>query len=525
MADQPMHLSSSSSRAAGNTPLAAENLVRPPSALHHQQSSSPSSPSTIIPPSHGGHANLLTIHVKCPTLPDLAFSVHCAKGGVLGDGEVAATGGGRVLGVAATVADLKLALQESYPLAPKVDDQRLIFAGSLLADHQPLLSHVFRKSDLSAPQTVHLVVKNAVVTTQTDSKHAKATPTVKFEDPSGLRHRFSSNATLSASLPQSSNDLGNEPSMTSPIAPFNPSPSASFGENSAVPMMDAAMQSQLAVMMAGHQFAIQNGLPPPIQVVMINGMPYVLQLNPNAVSLPGLYSNAPGSQPNPATTSAPPPVPIPQDPQPQPQLPAAAAPAPAPLAPVAPAAPVNNAVGGGAAGIGGGFAGFMQQENPDDEFGDLGRNEPQNPIWLLMKLTFVVWMFSHNASPTRFVILNLVAFVIFFVQMGWVQGVWPFRNRAQAPQPGVGGEGLAAPLLGEQQNIAENNGEIVEGAPVAPVADAAAVGGAPTIPANEGDAPVVAPAVPRIQLTLWQEVTMMVTTFFTSLIPEQNEVI
>ncbi|KAI8854491.1 hypothetical protein BC829DRAFT_413004 [Chytridium lagenaria] len=338
----------------------------------------------------------------------------------------------------ATVGDLKVLLQDGYPTAPKLMDQRLIFAGSLLLDHQPLLGHVFKKNAVPIP---------------TSTAPAPASQP-KVEESAGLRHRFSSNATLSTSVPQSSNDLGVEVGATS---------GSLSGSVQSVAGADASMQTQMAAMIAGYQFAMQNGLPPPMQVVMINL---------TQACLVNLVSPSPLSPPTSLAfpTSKLPinPIPAPAAAIPQPE----AAPAPAPAA-----API----GGGA--MAGGF-GFMQQDNPDDEFGDVGRNQPQNPIWLLMKLTFLVWMFSHNAGPDV--------------------AVWE------------GGGGLLLPLLSlllrllrllrlltlrRLQRGKARPRRLLPEAVVAPV-----------------------PEVPQpIHLTIVQEIQTLVTTFFTSLIPENHE--
>ncbi|KAJ3107049.1 hypothetical protein HDU97_005018 [Phlyctochytrium planicorne] len=536
-------LPTTSSMTGGNASLAAETVVRPPSsAIMSSAATSTTSAPTSASSGLGGarvlsaspSASHIAINIKCPTFPDLTFSVLCAKAStedVLAASTEGSLAGHKILPSSATIADLKAIVAELYPSKPAVEDQRLIFAGSLLNDSQPLLTHVFKKSDHSLPQTLHLVIKNTSAIPSATSSPIPSRSAPKFVESSGLRHRFSSHSTLTPSAPQSSNDLDAEgagkasATSTAEVAAASstvPAPASivtagiatstpiDLATAAAVDAMTGGMQAQFAAMIAAHQFAAQNNLPPPIQVVMINGIPYALQLNTNALLADPTATAASTTStiPNlPETAPLLPPVDIGNNNH----LPAPIPPAPAPAA----NAPANAPAGGNA--IGGGFANFMQQDDENDEFGDLARQQPPNPIWLLMKLTFVVWMFSHNAGTVRFVLLNVGAFVVFFVQMGWIR----FGRR---PAAAAGAAGAAAPVAAPAGGEANAEGAAPVPVPGGDNAAPAEAANAIAAPAAAAAAAAAAAIPPPIQLTILQEIQTLIYTFFTSLIPDHPEV-
>ncbi len=118
-------------------------------------------------------------------------------------------------------------------------------------------------------------------------------------------------------------------------------------------------------------------------------------------------------------------------PQPQ-QQPIAAAPVAnaqpqnhAPQA-AAPQNPGNFVFNAGQAG-GGGLALAAGAQDVDDE----GRaiNHPPNPFMLLLKLSFLLYLFTQKASYERAAILVLSAFAIFMIQMGYAQMVYTVLKR------------------------------------------------------------------------------------------------
>ena len=147
-------------------------------------------------------------------------------------------------------------------------------------------------------------------------------------------------------------------------------------------------------------------------VLIDSGIPYAVTSPP--LMSPHLSPSFPMSSPilssftplnlNPSTPTSAPPAPPEQRPPPQP------APQPQP-------APVVAAGMGGLANV--------------DEFDDAARNAPPNPWWLLFKLSFLVYIFSQNASTTRVLLLYASALVIFLVQTRWL--TFPIRRRPENP--------------------------------------------------------------------------------------------
>mmetsp|Transcript_9169 Transcript_9169/g.26637 ORF Transcript_9169/g.26637 Transcript_9169/m.26637 type:complete len:434 (+) Transcript_9169:72-1373(+) len=85
----------------------------------------------------GGHVDLI---IKNPCLPDAEYRTS--------------------ISLAASVRELKEVLQQSHPCRPRVDEQKIIFAGKVLADCDGLDGHMARH-DTSSPITLHLVIRQA----------------------------------------------------------------------------------------------------------------------------------------------------------------------------------------------------------------------------------------------------------------------------------------------------------------------------------------------------------------------------
>ncbi|KAF0447595.1 homocysteine-responsive endoplasmic reticulum-resident ubiquitin-like domain member 2 protein [Gigaspora margarita] len=75
-------------------------------------------------------------------------------------------------------------------------------------------------------------------------------------------------------------------------------------------------------------------------------------------------------------------------------------------------------------------------------------------LWLIVKLGFLVYIFSQNASTERMILLYFMAFVIFLHQTGRLRIVRRRRQRIIAPIPNVGNDILAQqlPQMPVQQN-------------------------------------------------------------------------
>eukprot|EP00842_Homolaphlyctis_polyrhiza_P005404 jgi/Hompol1/5865/HPOL_004742-RA len=84
--------------------------------------------------------------------------------------------------------------------------------------------------------------------------------------------------------------------------------------------------------------------------------------------------------------------------------------------------------------MGGGAGGAAAEE----EFAE-DPNAPQNPFWLAAKLALVVFLLCRDASTSRTITLSLVALVVFFAQMGYIQIIWNllFRARPAGVAPAV----------------------------------------------------------------------------------------
>ncbi|TPX59060.1 hypothetical protein PhCBS80983_g02709 [Powellomyces hirtus] len=284
-------------------------------------------------------ARTTKVSIRCPTYPSETFSV--------------------TVSIDATIVQLKQAVTEVVPGRPAVNDMRLIHAGKLLTDALSVREHL--KPDLASPPIVHLVVKG----TQGPAVSSPVSPPPAHaaDPPSGTT--------------PSTNEL-RQRHVFEPAAPANE---------------PAQVVHQSAVQRYGQPIF---QYPPQYQVVMINGLPYAMQVPAMHPAYPHQAHVVP-DQPQfvaaPANAT-----PVPAD--------VAAPDVPVPAAPVAAAA---------AAAL---------PAQVDNEFGDAQRDVPQNPFWLLLKLTFLVYIFSSNWSLTKIVIMNLITLVIFVVQT---------RRRAMPP--------------------------------------------------------------------------------------------
>eukprot|EP00743_Colponemidia_sp_Colp-15_P004398 GILK01004743.1.p1 GENE.GILK01004743.1~~GILK01004743.1.p1 ORF type:complete len:375 (+),score=45.94 GILK01004743.1:66-1127(+) len=112
-----------------------------------------------------------------------------------------------------TVAQVKQFLSVNYETQPAAVDQRIVFAGRLLIDEESLES-IFSQRDLSHPQVLHLMLRNA------------PKPPQKSPSPSPVQELSSSS--LPSSTPSSSPSLSPSGSPFTPGTSFTPPSSYAF---------------------------------------------------------------------------------------------------------------------------------------------------------------------------------------------------------------------------------------------------------------------------------------------------------
>ncbi|CAG8587240.1 21981_t:CDS:2 [Dentiscutata erythropus] len=97
----------------------------------------------------------------------------------------------------------------------------------------------------------------------------------------------------------------------------------------------------------------------------------------------------------------------------------------------------------------------QQHDVPEPRQDAAARNQRRAAtLWLIVKLGFLVYIFSQNASTERMILLYFMAFVIFLHQTGRLRIVRRRRQRIIAPIPNVGNDILAQqlPQMPVQQN-------------------------------------------------------------------------
>ncbi|KAI8826888.1 uncharacterized protein EV422DRAFT_502621 [Fimicolochytrium jonesii] len=393
-------------------------------------------PVGTVPSTPTAAADKTTISVRCPSYPNESFTVEEA--------------------LDSTISQLKHALVAVVPGCPSVEEMRLIHAGKLLADESSVRMALKADTGAAGPHIVHLVLKTAPLQSSQPTNISSPTEGLRLRRPAHLDTSVDS-STQAANVPVPE-DQPPIALATSPMGqPFN------VPNHHAYPMYPGAS---------------------PFQIVMINGLPYAMHTPmdhfPPHHLLPDPNNNLYGPTP---TIASPLSVAPPSTATPPATPPEAAAPAPAVVPPPAPApAPPAAAL----API-------------DPEFRDFPQNEaPQNPYWLLFKLTFLVYVFSHNTSLTRIITLNLVALAVFMIQM---------ERRARAVR-------------------AAANGGRINGVVAPPAAAAVVPNGENQPPAatTEGSVATEA-AVPAESgfVASLQRAKLVATLFFTSLVPDHHD--
>ncbi|KAJ1554019.1 hypothetical protein HK405_006229, partial [Cladochytrium tenue] len=288
-----------------------------------------------------------------------------------------------------TVGDLKRLLSETYPGHPAVDSQRLIAGGKLLQDGS-VVTEVFGKTALS--KVVHLVAAPA-----TPVLSAPPPPQATFFD------RPSSSRAAPPPMLQSRRVLTAPPELALLVHP--PSVNANRVIEQMRPLMADMVAQHILLSSGAYGHATVRVKP---QVVHIGGVAYQLQLrDPVAglVSSPHMAGTPEGS------------TAVRGD--------AGAAPPPVVAARANANANANNNNNNnnnnnalqqilGVLFPGDGGDGDVDDWNDDPE----REARRPNPLWLLLKLTFGVALFSQGAGPARAAAIHFVALLIFLGQMG-----------------------------------------------------------------------------------------------------------
>ncbi|KAI8585102.1 hypothetical protein BDZ88DRAFT_46947 [Geranomyces variabilis] len=259
----------------------------------------------------------------------------------------------------ANIGALKLAVAAVVPGRPAVDEMRLIYSGKLLVDSYVVKDHLKTMAG-GSPPIVHVVLTRGLV----------AEASVRSE----LRQRHVGDAAAASSATGATSA-----SAFTPVLPPVHS----------VPPQQPPAVAYPAVM-------------PQYQIVMVDGLPYAMQVpaaHPHP-AYPYLQHHMPHAaahhlpfhSTDPSLHGAP-------------VAPAAAAP-PVPQPPPAVVLPpvIDNEFGDAQRGGGAG-----------EDLANAG-GAPQNPFWLLLKLTFLLYVFSPNWSFAKIVAMHAVVLAIYLVQ-------------------------------------------------------------------------------------------------------------
>ncbi|CAG8446547.1 11148_t:CDS:2 [Ambispora gerdemannii] len=308
-----------------------------------------------------------------------------------------------------SILDLKKTLFEEHPLKPKIKEQKLIYRGRVL-DNSEILAEIL-KDGLSTAQTFHLVVKSSF-----EGEFAKiAAPTVTPSSRpsfSWLRRRggdaVNNNSTTAAlispngeTMTASATATGNQPmrhaaTQYPQIISMLPNQYDNNNNNNIISQHNSQQDAQSSSYqnIAGLQpQLLQQMIPfayPTHYYVMINGLPYMMPAGPY-IQQP-YYYHPHNLNYNNALYQ-------PQFPQPQPVFPA--------------------------------------QQQPPDPNNDIGARNRRRAatFWLLLKLGFLVYIFSQHASIERVILLHIFALVIFLYQTGRLRIVRRRRHRVPPINP------------------------------------------------------------------------------------------
>lgn len=416
-----------------------------------------------------------------------------------------------------TVIRVKREIEQRFEKRPRPADQRLVYAGKLLEDHS-VLGDVLRLDDEVSSYTVHLVCRQtsfpkpavaATTATAAESETAEGGP----------RRRVSASAAASAAPTVDANpqaatssypgyDMASWAAMQQHMsaAMANSSPS-SGGEEQSMWMQHMYAQ-YMAHYMQYVQSAAMGSAYPQAAVAFMQPQPPQPAPAPNldpAPMAPGMNppgGHAPDNEEQPLIQPQPPPV-------------------AAPGAPAAPAAPPPQVIN---AGAGGAMAGL---EEDDDE------NQQRDALDWLYIASRVLVLFSivyFYSSLTRFLVVAVCGFFAYLWNMGAFR-----RDRDNVINAREDGGGRGQEDQREQERETAEEGEAANQPAEEPALSAAGADGddAAVADADDGAALARDAAVVGQQggagaaggTDLVASAFTFVTTFFSSLLPDQPQVV
>jgi len=440
-----------------------------------------------------------------------------------------------------TVRDIKERLRQQHPEHPPPSDQRLIFAGKLLADSLRT-ADVLRQRDVNEPQTFHLMLPLKESPARSSSSSAPSVsrtvsaPAAPSSTPSSSSATAAAAAAATASAVAATSAQGNanaaaaSAGAASPRQPVHRSPpptggAAAFWPPSGaadVPMpMPFTTAAEVPFMQQPHPFNT-GGVATSFYFQEWDGQPYVFAL--------------------PAVTSFAPPLPYVHA-----QIGTFALaslgdgaalgqplfagsyvgnlPVPTNLAEEqvnAENVGAGMAAAGGGEQAGGGFGGGMGLAAGVGGMGAEGEVQGEegrtDSLKLFLKLAFFVYVLGQDGTNQRIILLLVGALVIFLAQTGrldFLRGLAaphpPPANNGRAAQPRQQADG-APPAAGDNNSAAVPEGG-ADGRVEREPADGAVDGDG-----NEAGAQVV-PAPESTAVSLLRDIESVVAAFFTSLMP------
>ncbi|CAG8453957.1 9398_t:CDS:2 [Paraglomus occultum] len=259
-----------------------------------------------------------------------------------------------------TVLSLKQTIYERVPQKPSVSNQKLIYRGRLLNDSDRIIDLL--GDGMASDQIFHLVVKPSAV----NLKVSRATvSTGLYQEQSSTRRRCQqSDSTANGELAgsetsQPAADVSYEGMSLGAEVPIMQNPVLNFPDPTQLPFGQTfAAVSQDGVQQAVMNYPIQMPFAYPMHYVLINGLPYLV---------PVMYPY-PVIQPQPVAAHA------------QPAI--------------------------------------VQQPAEPMQEGHVRLQRRRHNFALIFKLGLFIYIFAHDASPERLILLHLLAFVIYLYQTG-----------------------------------------------------------------------------------------------------------
>ncbi|OUM69581.1 hypothetical protein PIROE2DRAFT_57312 [Piromyces sp. E2] len=139
-----------------------------------------------------------------------------------------------------SVTHLKRKIYKEFPSNPKPSDQRLIFGGRIIQNHE-ILSDILKRQmcDLSTPPTIHLIINSLALQHAQTVKHPASHPNSE-----NVSANNSASASAQVSPAQSKQDL-NETASASNLSSTNVPESSKVKEEDPVPSVSTETKSPL----------------------------------------------------------------------------------------------------------------------------------------------------------------------------------------------------------------------------------------------------------------------------------------